>query len=91
MNLLPLPPLHDSRSQRGLGAPIWCAPLVVCSPDLADPDKDVNDLLDSTFASRYTSTPMSKTTCDQRRAPAGNLRSSTPARVVGAAATRSLA
>jgi hypothetical protein len=29
---------------------------------MADPDNAVDDLLDSTFASRYTSTPMSKTT-----------------------------
>jgi hypothetical protein len=34
----------------------------ICSPDMADPDRNVDDLLDSTFASRYIATPMSKTT-----------------------------
>ncbi|KAL4856151.1 Glutamate decarboxylase 1 [Chlorella vulgaris] len=40
------------------------------SPEMADPDNAVDDLLDSTFASRYTSTPMSKTTMPLHGAPA---------------------
>ena len=41
---------------------IYRHPAHCCSPVLADPSVSVDDLLDSTFASRYTSVPMSKTT-----------------------------
>ncbi|KAL4421163.1 hypothetical protein ABPG77_000798, partial [Micractinium sp. CCAP 211/92] len=40
------------------------------TPEMADPDMRVDDLLDSTFASRYTSAPLSKTALPVVGAPA---------------------
>ncbi|EFN55834.1 hypothetical protein CHLNCDRAFT_35292 [Chlorella variabilis] len=53
-------PSH-SDSTASLGAATKAERIPMLTPDMADPDKNVDDLLDSTFASRYTSTPLSKT------------------------------
>ena len=48
------------RSSPHLGLGPHSVPRAACSDELADPDTQGDDLLDSTFASRYTAAPMSK-------------------------------
>ena len=59
--LPPPPPVAASGAR--FSPPVPLPPLILsraCSAELADPDTMVDDLLDSTFASRYTAAPMSK-------------------------------
>ena len=54
-------PARSNPPANALRVPCVCPPLLLlCSLDMADPDHNVDDYVDSTFASRYTARPIAK-------------------------------